>query len=58
MSASRVFEPFWTSKDEGMGLGLAICRRLVTTHGGRIWIEQENQQEQGVAFRFTIPIAD
>ena len=34
----RVFEPFQTSKSSGLGLGLAICRTLVMSHGGRVWV--------------------
>lgn len=47
----QVFEPFWSSRATGMGMGLAISRAIVEAHGGRIWIEG------GVhgAFAFTLP---
>jgi two-component system sensor histidine kinase KdpD len=52
----RVFEKFYrgSSAPHGFGLGLAICRAIVTAHGGRIWAE--NRAPRGVAFRFTLPI--
>jgi len=52
----RVFEKFYrgSSGARGFGLGLAICRAIVTAHGGRIWAE--NRAPRGVAFRFTLPI--
>jgi signal transduction histidine kinase len=51
----RLFLPFVTTKDEGMGLGLMICQTLVEANGGRIW-RLENAV-QGAAFRFCLPIA-
>jgi len=48
----RVFEAFVTSKTEGMGLGLAVCRTIVQAHHGRIWCE--NNAGRGATFRFEL----
>jgi PAS domain S-box-containing protein len=50
---SKVFEPFHTTKSAGLGMGLAICRRLIEAHGGRI--EVGNHEAGGATFWFSLP---
>ncbi|WP_341482666.1 PAS domain S-box protein [Microvirga solisilvae] len=48
----KLFQPFVTTKKHGMGVGLSICRTIVESHGGKIWIESE--VGRGTTFRFTL----
>jgi len=50
----QIFEPFFTSKPNGLGMGLAISRSIVEAHGGRLWAE--NNHDGGATFHFTVPL--
>lgn len=52
---SRIFEPFFTTRPGGLGMGLAICRRILEAQGGRIWVENG---VDGARFCFTLPLAE
>src|SRR5579883_1840055 len=49
---AHLFQPFVTTKQKGMGLGLSICRTIVEAHGGKIWVDSRPQG--GTIFRFTL----
>ena len=51
-----LFQPFHTTKEGGLGMGLSICRMLVTAHGGRLWAER--REESGAAFYVGLPVAN
>jgi PAS domain S-box-containing protein len=50
----RIFEPLFTTKPDGMGMGLAICRSIIEAHHGRLWASPN--LPHGTVFRFTIPL--
>ncbi|MBT5456577.1 MAG: PAS domain S-box protein [Rhodospirillaceae bacterium] len=52
--AERLFQPFNSSKSDGMGIGLSISRTIVEQHGGRIWATPK--EDGGVIFSFTLPV--
>jgi C4-dicarboxylate-specific signal transduction histidine kinase len=52
--AERMFQPFFTTKPDGLGMGLAICRSIIEAHGGRLWVSPS--AEHGADVRFTVPL--
>jgi C4-dicarboxylate-specific signal transduction histidine kinase len=50
---SRLFEPFFTTRAQGIGMGLAISHSIIEAHGGRLWAE--SKLNEGTIFRFTLP---
>jgi len=52
---SHLFEPFYTTKQEGLGMGLTISRSIIEEHAGHLWAE--NNPDSGTTFYFTVPIA-
>jgi signal transduction histidine kinase len=53
---SQLFLPFFTTKEEGMGIGLPTCRSLIQAQGGEIGYQRPDSQ--GACFYFTLPVAD
>ena len=52
--AERMFQPFFTTKPDGLGMGLGICRSIVEAHGGRLWVSP--REPHGADVRFTVPL--
>jgi signal transduction histidine kinase len=53
-SKERLFDALYTTKGEGLGLGLSICRKIITVHGGRLWVRENTAH--GATFTFTLPL--
>jgi two-component system, LuxR family, sensor kinase FixL len=54
--AGQLFQPFITTKEKGMGVGLTICQSIIEGHGGRIWAEEN--KPAGTVFRFQLPVGE
>ncbi len=53
MNRERLFDALYTTKDNGLGLGLSICRKIISAHGGNLWVEEN--VPYGATFTFALP---
>jgi PAS domain S-box-containing protein len=53
-NADKIFQPFYTTKRDGLGMGLSISRSIIESHGGNLWAA--NNPDQGATFYFTVPL--
>jgi signal transduction histidine kinase len=54
--ADQLYSPFFTTRPDGLGLGLSICRSIIEAHAGRLW--HASKGSDGAAFHFTLPDID
>ena len=54
--SDRIFNPLFTTKSDGMGMGLSICRAIIEAHEGRLWVSQN--VPHGSIFQFTLRATD
>lgn len=60
-TAERLFEPFYSTKSDGMGMGLNICRSIIESHRGRLWVENNldaGGAVTGCTFHFSLPLSE
>lgn len=53
--AGRLFTPFFTTKESGLGMGLAISQSIIESHGGKLWYTRN--RKRGITFHFSLPLA-
>jgi signal transduction histidine kinase len=52
--SEKIFDSFFTTKTQGLGIGLSLSTRIIEAHGGRLWVESDGRS--GATFRFTLPV--